>query len=163
MLVSLTLVFVGTYFIPIILSYLLHRLGYIENLEMRKARDRRIPYLIGALSYYFVATILNKLQLPVEAYLYLISSTLVVILHLLLLGIFKPSAHLAGLGGFTGLLLALSIKFHINLLPILAVSILLAGFLASARLYLHAHNPGEVLLGYISGIAGVFTVVYFLS
>lgn len=162
MLLSLALVFVGTYVIPVALSYLLYRTGFIESLEMQEAADRRIPYLIGALSYYFVASILNTLQLPYEAYLFLVSSSVVVVLHLLLLAYFKPSAHLAGIGGFAGLLFALSLKFSINILPLIALSILLSGFLASARYKLRAHSMPELVFGYFSGLAGVFGVVYFL-
>ncbi len=159
---SLAVVFIGTYVLPVTLSYLLYRAGLIVNLEMRQAEDRKIPYLIGALCYYFVASILKTLDLPYEAYLYLMASTGIILLHLILLGKIKLSAHLAGLGGFTGLLLALSLKYAVNLLPLISFCILLLGFLGSARLYLKAHNPLEVGLGFLSGITIIFGVVYIL-
>lgn len=158
---SLAIVFVGTYLIPVALSYLLFRAGLIANLQMRQAEDRKIPYLIGALCYYFVASILKTLALPHDVYLYLIASTAVILLHLILLGKTKLSAHLAGLGGFTALLLALSLKYAVNLLPLIALCVLLLGFLASARLYLKAHDALEVALGFMSGVVVVFFAVYF--
>ncbi|MDZ7845509.1 MAG: hypothetical protein U5L96_01305 [Owenweeksia sp.] len=163
LILTLSLVFVGTYIIPLALSYALHRAGYIQSLEMLRAKDRRLPYLIGALCYYVVATLIKQIQLPVQAYLYLIASTLVIILHLFTLSRTKPSAHLGGIGGFTGLLMALSLQYSLNLLPQLVLSILMAGLLASARLALKAHQYGELALGYFSGLLVVFGVVYWVG
>lgn len=158
---TLIMVFVGTYIIPVAISFLLYRMNLISSLEMKTARDRRVPYLIGALCYYLVAMLVERIQLPREAYLYLLASTLIIVIHLICLLIFKPSAHLAGIGGLTGLLLALSLKFSINLLAILAVCFLLAGFVASARLYLKAHNYRELVFGYFSGLVIAGVMVYF--
>ncbi len=158
---SMGLVFVGTYVLPVCISYLLYRLTIIRSLEMKTAKDRRIPYMLGALCYYLVAMLIEKIQLPREAYLYLLACTMVIVVHLVSLLYFKPSAHLAGIGGFTGLLLALSLKYAVNLLPFLAVCFLLAGFLASARLFLKAHDGRELISGYFSGLLLVGVMVYF--
>lgn len=158
---TLGLVFVGTYVLPVCISYLLFKMGIILSLEMKRAKDRRIPYLIGALCYYLVAMLVEQIQLPTEVYFYLLAATLVIVIHLLGLLFFKPSAHLAGIGGLTGLLLALSIKYSINLLPFLAMAFFLAGLLASARLQLKAHTIKEVISGYFSGVILVAVMVYF--
>ncbi len=158
---TLALVFTGTYIIPVLLSFLLYKLNFIASIEMKTARDRRVPYLIGALCYYIVASLVEQIQIPREAYLYLLASTLVIVIHLVALLFFKPSAHLAGIGGFTGLLMALSLKYGINLLPFLGVCFLLSGLLASARLFLKAHTGREILLGYLSGLLLVGVMVYF--
>ncbi len=153
----------GTYIIPIAITYWLFRKGYVESLEMSTARDRRIPYLVGALSYYLVATSIKALPLPVESYLFIIASTLVIVIHLLCLGFTKPSAHMGGIGGFTGLVFALSLQYHLNLLLIIGICFLVSGLLASARLYLDAHTPEELIFGYISGFISVFALVYFVA
>lgn len=155
------IVFMGTYVLPVAISYLLYRLKYLPSLEMKNASERRIPYLIAALCYYLVAELVDKLSLPPEIYLYILAGTLIIIIHLILLLVFKPSAHLAGIGGFTGLLLALSLKFAINLLPLLGHCFLLSGFLASARLYLKAHDGKELAFGYLGSFALIFLMVYF--
>ena len=151
MLWTLGLVFLGTYIIPMGITFWLFRIGYVSSLEMDKARDRRIPYLVGALCYYLVATSLKAMPLPVETYLFIIASTLVIVIHLFCLGFFKPSAHMGGIGGFTGLVFALSLQYQLNLLLIIGVCLIVTGFLASARLYLDAHNIGELIFGYLSG------------
>lgn len=161
LIITLSLVFTGTYILPLAISYLLYKLDVIKSLEMKDASDRRIPYLVGAICYYFIATMLNVLQLPREAYLFLLASTIIIVLHLALLRFMKPSAHMGGVAGFTALLFALSLKFQINLLPLIALCIVLCGFLASARLFLKAHTPAEIITGFISGFAVVFGLVFF--
>lgn len=128
---------------------------------MQNAKDRKIPYLVGAFCYYMIASILEKLQLPREAYYFLLASTIVIIVHLVLLSFMKPSAHMGGIAGFTALLLALSLKYQTNLIPIIAFSVLLSGFLASARLYLKAHTNTEIIVGFTSSLILVFLLVYF--
>ncbi|WP_417609616.1 hypothetical protein [Owenweeksia hongkongensis] len=159
LIITLALVFTGTYVLPLAISYLLYKLDVIKSLEMKTAQERRIPYLVGAICYYFIATMINVLQLPREAYLFLLASTIIIVLHLMLLRFMKPSAHLGGIAGFTALLFALSLKFQINLLPLIALCIILCGFLASARLYLKAHTPAEIITGFLTGVIVVFTVI----
>ncbi|AEV33180.1 hypothetical protein Oweho_2206 [Owenweeksia hongkongensis DSM 17368] len=159
LIITLALVFTGTYVLPLAISYLLYKLDVIKSLEMKTAQERRIPYLVGAICYYFIATMINVLQLPREAYLFLLASTIIIVLHLMLLRFMKPSAHLGGIAGFTALLFALSLKFQINLLPLIALCIILCGFLASARLYLKAHTPTEIITGFLTGVIVVFTVI----
>jgi membrane-associated phospholipid phosphatase len=163
MLWSLSLVFIGTYILPMAITYWMFRMGYVASLEMANARDRRIPYLVGALCYYLVATTMKSLPLPVESYLFIIASTLVIVIHLFCLGFTKPSAHMGGIGGFTGLIFALSLQYQLNLLLIIGICLVVSGFLASARLYLDAHTVGELIFGYISGFLIVFVLVFFVA
>ncbi|MGB0175778.1 MAG: hypothetical protein ACPF9D_01345 [Owenweeksia sp.] len=156
---SLALVFTGTYIIPVSISFLFYRIQLISSLEMKEARDRRWPYLIGSICYYLTASFLGELGLPEDVYLFLLASAFVIVLHLVMLRFSKPSAHLAGIGGFTGLLLSTSFKYQVGFLPLLALCFLLAGFLGSARLKLNAHSPGELATGYFTGLVIVCLTV----
>ena len=160
MLLTLAFVFTGTYIFPVAISFFLYRLKLISSLEMKLAKDRKWPYLVGAISYYFTASSIQNFGLPRESHLFILASALIIVLHLFMLAFNKPSAHLAGIGGFTGLLIALSLKFQIGFLPYIALCILLSGFLGSARLTLKAHNHRELGLGYFSGLLIVFLVVF---
>lgn len=154
-------VFTGTYVFPLAVGFLLYRFKIITSIEMKDAKERRWPYFIGAVSYYFTASYLQKIGLPDESYAYILGSALIVVLHLLMLSFTKPSAHLAGIGGFTGLLMAISYKYQIGLLAYIALCLILAGFLASARLRLKAHTPAEVTFGYFSGLIIILLLVLF--
>ena len=163
MLWTLSLVFIGTYILPLAITYWLYRIGYVPSLELGNAGDRRIPYLVGAVCYYLVASLIKSLALPIETYLFIIGSTLVIVIHLLCLRFFKPSAHMAGIGGFTGLIFYISVQYQLNLLPLIGFCMLLTGFLASARLYLKAHNAFELLFGYLSGFLVLFSILYLVA
>jgi membrane-associated phospholipid phosphatase len=161
-LLSLVMVFCGTYLIPVLVSLLLYRFGLISSLMMEKASDRRWPYVAGALCFYLTARLIESAGLAAEAHHYLLGAATVILLHLILLPFLKPSAHLGGLGGFLGLFMAVSAKYALNLLPFIGLLILVAGIIASARLKLKAHNGKELLLGFFSGVLIVFATVYYL-
>lgn len=161
-LLALLFVFTGTYIIPVLVSFLMLKMKIVGSLEMKEAKDRRWPYLIGAISFYFTASALKKIGLANESYLFIQASAIVILLHFSLLKFWKPSAHLGAIGGFTGLLMALSLKYQIGFIVFIALAILVAGFLATARLSLKAHSPGELVFGYFSGLFIVAFLVYFL-
>jgi len=159
---SIAMVFIGTYLIPVLISLLLFRLRLISSLMMNNAKDRRWPYAFGAVCFIFTAHFLYQAELASEAYLFLFGSALVIILHLGLLRFLKPSAHMAGIGGFLALLMAVSAKYSLNVLPFILLLFLLAGIIGSARLALDAHTPRELWLGFISGLVIVFSTIYFI-
>jgi membrane-associated phospholipid phosphatase len=68
---------------------------------------------------------------------------------------------MAGIGGFLALLMAVSAKYSLNVLPFIVLLFLLAGLIASARLSLEAHSPRELWIGFISGLVIVFSMIYF--
>ncbi|MGK0406222.1 MAG: hypothetical protein ACJAZH_000032 [Roseivirga sp.] len=158
---SIAMVFIGTYLIPVLVSLLLFRLRLINSLMMTDAKDRKWPYAFGALSFLFTAHFIYRAELASEAYLFLLGSAAVILFHLSLLNFFKPSAHMAGIGGFLALLMAVSAKYSLNVLPFIVLLFLLAGLIASARLSLEAHSPRELWIGFISGLVIVFSMIYF--
>jgi hypothetical protein len=116
---TIALVFCGTYIIPVAISLLLFRFKLLGSLLMHKAKDRRLPYAFGAVSFYFTAVLIQQIETLHEAYIFLLASAAVIVLHLAMLNFLKPSAHLAGIGGFLGLVLALSLKYDLNFLPLI--------------------------------------------
>jgi hypothetical protein len=159
---TLALVFCGTYVIPVAISLLLFKFKLVGSLLMQKAKDRRLPYTFGAVSFYFTAVLLQKIETLHEAYLFLLASAAVVVVHLVLLRFLKPSAHLAGIAGFLGLLMAISLKYGLNYLPLILVTIFACGLLASARYQLKAHTLNELGVGFVTGAGIVFGIMYYL-
>lgn len=161
--ITILMVFIGTYLIPLLLTFLLLRLRLIHTLHMHNAAERKIPYLITALSFMLTASSIFKLQLLPQVHLFLWGSALVVVVHLILLFFLKPSAHLGGIGGFTGLVIALSLQYQLNLLPLLMLSVFCAGLLGSARYTLQAHTLQEIGIGFVSGAVLAGGVVYLFT
>lgn len=128
---------------------------------MSTAKDRRLPFTFGALSFYLTSVLIQRAGLGNEAYMFLLSSAAVIVIHLALLSFTKPSAHMSGISGFLGLLIALSLKYGLNFLPYIVLGLLISGLVASARLKLEAHRPSELVLGFFTGLLVVGFGIYF--
>lgn len=74
----------------------------------------------------------------------------------------KTSIHLLSLGISTGFFIVLGFIHATTFALVIIIAILLAGILANARLYLKAHQPIEVYLGFFIGFLSPFGVYYFL-
>lgn len=63
----------------------------------------------------------------------------------------KISLHLIGVGGVTGVVMALSLRAGLGITPALVAMIMVATITATARLYLNAHTPAQTLAGFVLG------------
>ena len=70
--------------------------------------------------------------------------------------VWKISAHCIGIGGLLGGLMGVSRIYHLNPYPSLMAWILLAGMLATSRLYLEKHTPTQVYIGFCLGFICTF-------
>ena len=152
-------VFAGTYVFPLIMVFLLKKLGVITSVHMANAQERRYPFLASILFYYLTAQSVRNFPVPEMVAYYLFVGTLMILILWAFLRILKLSAHLAGIGALTGLMIILSFTYHMELLAIISFLLILSGFLATARLVLKAHTTREIYLGFFTGIACVVLVL----
>jgi len=124
----------------------------IQALFMLNKEDRQIP-LIFLATYY--TSLSYMLFMGLNNILYIIMVALVgLILFIGIVNFFwKISNHAAGMGAALGVLLLLNLTDiqHDILIPVLT-TLVVSGLVLSARLFLNAHKPKEVYLGYLSGI-----------
>ena len=125
----------------------------VLSTERSGERDQKffatICFYIG---YHFVSRLA-----PVRLVnLFLFSSTVVILVILFVSLFWKISIHMAGIGGLTGMIMALSIVYGIDASLILSISILVAGLIAASRLALNSHNLLQLLAGYFVGALLVF-------
>jgi hypothetical protein len=153
------IVFVGTYALPSLLVLLLLVLGFVSELEMPHRHDRNAPLLLAAISVYSTERLLERLYAPYDILLFLTGISLALILAFFVNLKIKASVHIAGMGGLTAGVLALSIHTQLNLFFVLAPIILLTGLLGTARIKLKAHQPSEVYLGFLVGFIPVFGIM----
>lgn len=162
----LVLIFVGTFMVPSVLIYYLLRIGYVRSLQMTDLADRRLPYLLTAFVYFVLAYLFTfRMQLissiAPEIGILIASSAVSILLVSLISLIWQISAHGVGIGGLVGILISLMLKFSLtDLFVPLAGFILLAGFVASARLKLNTHTPAEILAGLALGLSVSWLTVY---
>lgn len=164
----LVLIFVGTFAVPSLLIYYLFRSGYIRSLYLDTLADRRLPYFLTALVYLFLAYLFTFQMQSVSTLApeigMLIASIAISILLVGLISLsWQISAHCVGIGGVVGIISGLMLRFGLTDLffPLLLL-VMLTGFIASARLKLNAHTPGQITAGLFLGLAVSLITVYWL-
>lgn len=119
---------------------------------METRQERKIPYLITAIFYFSESYFLLNAEVPVLVKALMFGATLLVISVLLVNLFWKISAHMVGIGGLCGMMIAVSYRIQINLHFVIILLFLIAGLVAFSRLKLNAHNPAQVYLGFLLGI-----------
>jgi membrane-associated phospholipid phosphatase len=163
------LIFINTFIAPALLVYYMKRFGIISSLHVENLSERKWPYissiLVYAISAYLFGWRLQPLaQLAPQISILLISVTISLIFVYLVSLSWKISAHATGIGGALGTLLGLILRFHETtlILPFI-ITIMLGGFVMSARLRLNAHTPTQVIAGLIGGMfIALLTVFFFI-
>ena len=160
----LSLVFLTTCIIPVLTVLMFRYTRIIKDIHMTRRKDRYLPFVFISI-FYLVVTILFHRQIPLTPLLsvILIAITGVVILTNFITFFWKISAHSAGVAGLVGFILIFASKnagSHTLLLPLVA-SILLAGAIMWARLYLQAHKLPEILGGVALGFIVSYGSIYF--
>ncbi|MEN8857248.1 MAG: hypothetical protein ABF260_04205 [Flavobacteriaceae bacterium] len=162
-LVVLGLVFVVTYIIPVFLLVFLKALGIIESFQVSTIKERRIPVLFMVAILYFLGnTILNFPTVRNLGFLFFGASLSLICIYFLFAFKIKSSLHLVSMGNAISFFLILSSINNLSLLPMIIVLLILSGILASSRLYLKAHTPIELFLGFFIGCSSQFLLFYIL-
>ncbi len=156
------IVFLSTILIPILAMPVFKSTNIISDFLMPTAEERKIPFLFASFIYLIGAFMLQKIHAPMIFPLFINSSSLVILFSALISWKWKISAHMAGIAGLIGLILAISLKWMIDLRLILAVLIFLAGVIGWARLKTGAHTPAQVYAGFGLGFSVVFLVIRFI-
>lgn len=161
---------VGTLFfttvLPAVIIFILIKKGVVSDVFMAKKEERTLPYIFSILSYviwsYFL---IHTLHFPIEFVLIAFGTIFSVILMIFINFRWKISAHLAGMGGLFGGVVAVSYMLSIFPLTLLVVLIILSGLLAVSRIVLKAHTIEQTLAGFCLGFACTFLppLVYFLT
>lgn len=158
----LTFVFSLTYVIPIIILITLKLTRKISSIDLPSIKERKVPLFIMMCLFLFLARYFSNFR-NVQDLSYLFYGTLLGLIGIYLifaLGI-KTSIHLLSMGSAVGYFIVFQLIYSISVTPLILILILLSGLLASSRLYLKAHTPKEVYLGFLLGI-GTQLISYYI-
>ena len=145
--------FTVTFLLPLLNAFFLLKMKYISSLEMKTKEERKIPYLISAFLYFSEYYFLLKWDVPLLIKALMLGATLLVVSVLLINLFWKISAHMVGIGGLCGMMIAISYRLQINLHFVLIALFLIAGLIAFSRLKLSSHNPAQVYVGFLLGVS----------
>jgi hypothetical protein len=145
--------------LPMLMMPLFYQFGVIKSLQMESNRERIIPLSFTIIPYLLSVYFLVRLPIPSIISAFMIGASLVVAFCLITSIWWKVSIHLVGIGGFVGFLVAFSIRLNIDVLSYLLIALIISGLLASSRLYLRAHKPLQVYVGFAAGFVLMITTI----
>lgn len=163
----LLLLCLNTFVAPALLIYYFYRLGYIQDIQLHTRHDRRLPYLatliIYTLSTYLFGWQFQPISELAPQIAIVLGSITVSLAAVALVSLrWKISAHATGIGGYMGVLCGTMLRYgDFSLFFPLVISVIVAGVLLSARLYLNAHTPAQVFAGLGLGV-GISMAAVFL-
>jgi hypothetical protein len=127
------------------------RRGVISSLQMELKEERVYPFIVTIVFFFLAYYTLRDVQISEVYRLFLMGSTIMVVISLLINFISKISIHMVGIGGLTGSLTGISIRLNLDIVLLISVFILIAGIIGYARLNLAAHKPFQIYLGFVFG------------
>ncbi|MCP4520550.1 MAG: hypothetical protein GY827_02445 [Cytophagales bacterium] len=159
------IIIIATFIIPTWLVLFLRYTKVISSIYLQDRKERTLPFL-GAVTIYILTTILIY-RIPTDSYNTIPQLMLLMTFSLCLTAFitlfWKISAHMVGFSGIVGVLMRIAFhSYSTHLMLILFVAILLAGILMSARLYLNAHTPKQVYIGFLIGFSISFTANFWI-
>ena len=154
-------IFINTFFIPVFLTFLMVKLGFIKTLMLESKLERIFPL---GLSLFIYGNLYFRFRLndyPQILELTLLTAGVLLIANLLTNIQWKISTHTIGIAGLLGIMISNIDLFSYQLyLPLICV-IFIAGWIGTSRLLLQAHSRMEVYTGYVIGLicsVGVFII-----
>jgi membrane-associated phospholipid phosphatase len=156
-LIVLGLVFVLTYLVPLLLLIFLKRFMIIKDYEVSTIKERRFPVIFMIVILYFLgSTIIQIPTIRNLGTLFFGTSLSLACIYILFSAKLKSSLHLVSMGNMLGFFLIMTNVNNLSILFIIILLIFLSGILASSRLYLKAHTPIELLIGFFLGFTSQF-------
>lgn len=152
-----------TLFFPLLTMLLAKQLGFLPSIYMKTQRERIIPY-VAIIIYYFWAfyTFLQEGRAPRFYSAFFLGSFLAISISFITNSFMKTSLHTLGWGGVIGFLLSLMWGMHMNVSLPLVITFCVTGIVATARMILSAHTPGEIYTGLFIGIVTQLAACAFL-
>ena len=149
----ITMVFIGTYLLPIFFMVFLKKSNAIETFHLENVVERKMPILLMVMVAYLLATIIKNNSSTMELALFFYGMTVgLIIAYLLIYKKFKISLHMLGIGGLIGFLLYVSYHYELNLILLISFLFIIAGAIAISRIKLKAHTLKEIYLGFLVGL-----------
>lgn len=173
-------VFLSSFFIPGTAVAMLRFTGLLRSLDMPRKEDRIGPYIIAGIFYtWLFRNILDNTQIPALYTSFVLGATIALFLSFLINIFSKISIHTVGMGGLLGMILITMtvypdysavllrepemISWQVSMSLVLIVGVLIAGLVGTCRLILKAHEPIDLLGGYLVGFASQFIAMQFVG
>lgn len=153
-------VFAFTFLLPVLNMLILYRLNYISSMKLENRRERIFPLIMTALCYFGLYYMIYDLNVWPAIKLFILGGGLCILSAAIIHLWWQISAHMIGVGGLVGVMLALGWGLQIPVFGMLTLCLLLSGLIGFSRLFLNSHTPQQVYAGFIFGCAMQFSLFF---
>jgi len=147
-------VFINTFFFPAFTLFLMYKLEFIPDLQLKNKQDRTIPFFAAMIFYIWSFMAAQQMQMPVFIQLFILGATISICLCFFVNIFYKVSLHMAGMGGLLMLLLLMVFLGGMDVAHMIVGVIILAGLVGTSRLAEKAHTLNELYYGLLLGLMG---------
>lgn len=156
------IIFISSCILPVSLLPLFLQMKMIKSFKMETARERIYPVLTTGVFYFLGYFLLSRLNVSPLIENFVLATLVAVLLAAGISFFWKISLHAIAVGGVTAALVGMMFKYGADLILFVALMLLISGLTATARLYLNAHSPSQVYVGYTTGFIIVFLGVFLI-
>lgn len=146
--------------VPVILISLMRYFGLIADVHLNARRERFLPYAVIVVCYVVSALYLFNINAPTWMWMFMFGAGIAALISMVVTFFWKISAHMAGIGGLIGLLCKINSNGDgvFDLMPIICVTIVVAGILGSSRIAMERHTFWQVVAGVLNGFFCVYLI-----
>jgi hypothetical protein len=160
------IIFTATFVSPLLVMMIFLNLRKIQSLHFIDRKERIFPFFTAFVLYLSAWLIMLNFPggTPVFLSNFILCSTVILLVIILITLKYKISIHMAGLGGFIGYfyiwfakisipdVLFIFSGIHFSVVHFFALLFIITGITASSRLMLKAHNPLQIITGFFTGL-----------
>lgn len=153
-------IFAFTCLLPVLNLLILYKLGYVSSLMIENRKERTFPLLMTALCYFGLFYMVYDFNIWPAIKLFILGGGLCIFFAAIITLRWQISAHMIGIGGLIGALLAICYFMQMPILMAISLCVIIAGGIGFARLKLNAHTPAQVYIGFIFGCLVQFSLFF---
>lgn len=153
-------IFAFTFLLPVLNLLILYKLGYVSSLTIENRKERTFPLLMTALCYFGLFYMIYDFNIWPAIKLFILGGGLCIFFAAIVTLWWQISAHMIGVGGLIGALLAICYFMQMPILTAICICLIVAGGIGFARLNLKAHTPAQVYVGFIFGCLLQFSLFF---
>lgn len=157
--VAFTFVVLGANFVvPMLIVLLLKKMGIIQDVGLNGRKERLIPYIITMVCLGATGLFLYAKMAPLWVAMFYEGGALAALVNMIVNFRWKISAHAAGIAGLVAMLIQIMKEGPVSphMTWWIVASIVVAGLLGSARIWLGRHTLMQVLAGTLVGFLSVW-------
>ena len=153
----------NNFIFPVLVVLLMRGLGFSKSIYLRTQKERIVPYIASMIFFFWTWNVFyHQQEIPQVMKDMCQGIFFSSIAGMMANNYFKISMHAIGVGGLLGLMIVVLLDGQMYSFIPLAISIIVAGLVMSSRLITRDHQPGDILAGFIVGIASQFLAAWII-